>query len=174
MGIGCLTLVLVAFGYLYFTGSITVVGDLWKHGFFEGLFSDERDRKYKASDVENLKALYKALSNYHESEGQFPKADKWMDAIKSFGAASDLAKGEAEKKFVSPSLVGKSGQYGYAMTDAASEKYKGDIKDPKTPLLFDSSDTARNAHGDPKKLLPSPPRSGGNLAIAVDGTIVKL
>jgi hypothetical protein len=60
------------------------------------------------------------------------------------------------------------------MNDLASGKYKGDIKDKKTPLLFDSSDTSRNAHGDPAKLLPKPPRPGGNVGIAVDGTILKL
>jgi len=60
------------------------------------------------------------------------------------------------------------------MNDAASGKYKGDLKDPKTILIFDSSDTSRNAHGDPKKLLPTPPRPGGNLGITVDGSIVKL
>ena len=97
-----------------------------------------------------------------------------MDAIKNYGAASDLAKGEADKRFVTPAMQGKAGQYGYAMNDAASGKYKGDIKDPKTPLIFDSSDTSRNAHGNPKKLMPSPTRAGGNLGIAVDGTILKL
>ena len=174
VGIGCLTLVVAAFGYLYFTGGISVIRNLISHGFLDEYISPEQARKYTAGNEANLKALYTAISNYHESEGQFPKADKWMDAIKSYGAASDLAKGEADKKFVSPTLAGKPNQFGYAINDAVAGKYKGDIKDPKTPLIFDSIDTSRNAHGDPKKLLPSPPRPGGNLAVAVDGTILKL
>ena len=174
LGIGCVTVVLVVLGFLFFTGGGRAVRDFWRAGFFNGVLSPEQARKYNASSTANLKALYTALSNYHESEGAFPDSKRWMDAIRSYGAASDLAKGEADKKFVSPSLSGKPGQYGYAMNDAASSKYKGDIKDPKTPLIFDSSDTARNAHGDPKKLLPSPTRAGGNLGIAVHGTILKL
>jgi hypothetical protein len=169
VGIGC-AIVLVALFLLF--GK--TVRDLYKHGFLDAYFAQDQTRKYDASSENNLTMLYKAMMLYHESEGQFPKSNGWMDAVKSFGAASDLAKGESEKKFVTPSLAGKPGQFGYAMNDVASGKYKGDIKDPKTILIFDSSDTSRNAHGDPKKLLPSPPRTGGNLGIAVDGTIVKL
>jgi hypothetical protein len=169
VGIGCAVVLIVLvmmFG--------KTVKDLWSHGFFEAALSSEQTRKYNATSENNLKTLYNAMTQYHESEGQYPDAKKWMDAIKSFGSASDLAKGEADKKFVTPSLEGKPGQFGYAMNDAASKKYKGDIKDPKTVLIFDSSDTSRNAHGDPKALLPSPARPGGNLGIAVDGTLVKL
>lgn len=147
---------------------------MWSHGFIDQYLSPEAARKYNASNEQNLKSLYKAMLQYHESEGQFPQARGWMDGIRSFGAASDLAKGEADKKFVNPEFAGKPGKFGYAMNDAASGKYKGDLKDPKMPLLFESSDTSRNAHGDPKLLMPKPPRAGGNLGIAVDGTILKL
>jgi hypothetical protein len=169
LGLGC-TVVLVAL-ILMFGQTIR---DLWSHGFLDAYLSPDQTRKYNASSTSNLKMLYNAMSQYHESEGQFPKSTNWMDAIKSYGAASDLAKGEADKKFVTPSLAGKPGQYGYAMNDVASGKFKGDLKDPKTVLIFDSSDTSRNAHGDPKKLAPAPARLGGNLGITVDGTIVKL
>jgi hypothetical protein len=174
MALGCGTVAVILLGVLFFTGFGKTFRTLWSHGFFDQYVSGDQERKYNASGTANLKALYTALMLYHESEGQFPVASGWMDAIKNRVAASDLAKGEADKKFVTPSLEGKPGQYGYAMNDAASGKYKGDVKDPKTPLIFDSSDTSRNAHGDPKKLLPSPARAGGNLGITVDGTIVKL
>ena len=174
VGLGCLTLVILALALLFLTKSGQEVRDLVSHGFLNEYLSPEESRKYNASNLQNLKNLFTAMSLYHESEGQFPSANGWMDALKSYGAASDLAKGEAEKRFVAPEFSGKPGQFGYAMNDALSGKYKGDIKDPKTPLLFDSNDTSRNAHGDPRKLLPSPARAGGNLAVAVDGTILKL
>ena len=172
--IGCGSLVLVLAGLVIFTKPGQDLRTLVSHGFLDAYLSDGENRKYHGNTEANLKAMYAAIMQYHESEGQFPKSEGWMDALKNYGAASDLAKGETEKKFMSPSLHGQANEFGYAMNDLASGKYKGDIKDPKTPLIFDSSNTSRNAHGDPKKLLPSPPREGGNLGIAVDGTILKL
>src|SRR5262249_37738918 len=103
-----------------------------------------------------------------------------MDAVSKFSSANDMKPGEADKKFIDPTLGDKPGEFGYAMNDAAAGKFfdpkhkvKDDFPDPKTILIFTSSDTKRNAHGDPKALAPNPPR-GDNLAITVDGTIVKL
>jgi hypothetical protein len=172
--VGCGSLVVIGFAMLFFTRTGKDIRNLWSHGFADAYLSADDERKYNASAEANLKAMYTALMMYHESEGAFPPANRWMDALKNYGAASDLAKGESEKKFVSPSLAGRTGAFGYAINEAVAGKYKGDIKDPKTPFIFDSTDTARNAHGDPKRLMPSPPRPGGNRAIAVDGTIVKL
>jgi hypothetical protein len=59
------------------------------------------------------------------------------------------------------------------MNDKASGKYKDDL-DPKMPLVFDSSDTAKNAHGDPVKLAPKPARAGKNMAVTVDGSLVEV
>jgi len=174
VGLGCFSLLIIAVCLLFFTELGHTVRDLWRHGIIQAEIGSDSDAKYNASEVNNLKALYTAMMLYHESEGQWPQGNGWMDAIKNRVATADLAGGEADKKFVSPSLAGQPGQYGYAMNDLASGKYKGDIKDKKTPLLFDSSDTSRNAHGDPAKLLPKPPRPGGNVGIAVDGTILKL
>jgi len=64
---------------------------------------------------------------------------------------------------------GKPGEYGFAMNDAASEKYIDDIKDKKAPLIFQSTDASWNAHGDPAKI----GRPGG-IGIAADGSTVKL
>ncbi len=140
----------------------------------EGFLDKVPERNYDASTKANLTAIYKGLTLYHESEGQFPKSSEWMDAIKSRIQTSDMSEAEAAKKLIDPSLEGKPGAYGYAMNDAASGKYKGDIQGPKTPLIFMSSDTARNAHGDPTKLAPNPPRPGGNYAVTVDGSILKM
>lgn len=145
------------------------IWDLARGGFFDR----QEMRKYKGSSVENLKALYTALMLYHESEGQFPDAAGWMDAIKDRLKTADLTEADAMSKFRDPALGGRGG-YGFGMNDAASRKYRGDIKEPsKTPLLFSSSDVRWNAHGDPKKLQPTPARKDGNLAISVDGTLIQ-
>ncbi|MDR3687845.1 MAG: hypothetical protein P4L46_00600 [Fimbriimonas sp.] len=173
-GCGCLVLVTALACIANFTPAGHTFWVLLKNGKLSNYVASDPNLKYNANEETNLKDLYTALMAYHESEGQWPVAGGWMDAIKNRVSTADLAKGEADKKFVSPSLAGQPGVYGYAMNDLASGKYKGDIKDPKTLLLFDSSDTSRNAHGDPKKLIPKPPRPGGNTGITVGGTIVKL
>ncbi len=140
----------------------------------KGVFDKVEDRKYEASTRANLTAIYKGMKLFHESEGQFPKSDKWMDSIKNRIQTGDMSEDEAAKKLIDPGLKGKARAFGYAMNDAASEKYDGDLKDKKMPLIFMSSDTSRNAHGEPAKLEPNPPRPGGNFAVTVDGSIVKL
>lgn len=150
-----------------------VILDFYNSGILGSQLSGKKMREYQGTSMDNLKALHTALMLYHDSEGQFPDSAGWMDAIKDRIKAGDMTQEEADKKFVNPSL-GKAGEFGYAMNDACSKKYKDDIKDPsKTPLLFDSSSTGRNAHGSPSSLLPKPPRPGGNLGISVDGSIVK-
>jgi len=156
---GIFAVILIGLGAFY--GPVLMMA--YRHGFLDRTPNDE---KYSATSQENLKALYKALSLYHDSEGQFPTSSGWMDAIENRIDTYNLAKGEAEKKMIRPDLLGQDGKFGYAMNDAVSGKYKDDIKDKKTPLIFESTDTGRNAHGDPAKI-----RHG--YAISVDGTIIK-
>jgi hypothetical protein len=40
-------------------------------------------------------------------------------------------------------------------------------------LVFDSEATTKNASGDPEKDSPKTPRQGGNLAITVEGSLIK-
>lgn len=129
--------------------------------------------KYNASNDANLKALRAALMQFHESEGQFPAAAKWMDSIKNRIRVDNMEASETDKKFVNPLYPAKTGVFGYGFNDAAGDKYKGDLK-PKTILVFDSSDTAWNAHGDPVKLKPKGPYPGGQEGITLDGTLVRL
>ncbi len=144
--------------------------DLYRGGFFNSVGT----RQYKGTLDENLKAIRTALMLYHDSEGQFPNSAGWMDAIRTRIRTDDLSGAEAEKKLMDPAYGGKPNVYGFAMNDAASGKYKDDIKDKKAPLIFESQSTARNAHGDPKKDAPNPPHRGGDYGITVDGVIVKL
>ncbi len=122
---------------------------------------------YSATSEQNLKALYQGMTLYHESEGQFPEASGWMDAIRTRLLSNDLARGEAEKKLVRPDLLGNTNEFGYAMNEVASAKYRDDLKDlAKTPLIYESKQTKKNAVGD-----GTSDRIG--LAIAVDGTIIQ-
>ncbi len=132
-----------------------------------GVFDAQEMRKYQGSNEDNLRALYTAMTKYNESEGQFPDSGRWMDLLKPRIRTNDMVESEAEKKFVFPAFIGQAGKYGYAMNDAAGGKFKGDLP-PKALLIFNSSDTKWNAHGDPRKLEPK-----HGEGITVDGTIVK-
>ena len=134
-----------------------------------GLFEHHDMRQYEGSNVQNLHELYRAMMNYHESEGQFPKSGEWMDSVKPRMQANDMKQEEALKKLVNPMLPSKPNSFGYAMNDAASGKYRKDI-DPKMPLIYDSANTKWNAHGDPK----SEGKTAGGKAITVDGSIVEI
>ncbi|MFQ3669409.1 MAG: hypothetical protein SNJ61_11045 [Fimbriimonadaceae bacterium] len=149
-----------------------VVRDFARAGFLSR--TNDR-RQYSGTSMENLKALHAAMMLYHESEGQFPDAAGWMDAIEDRLVTATLPREEAVKKLVNPVLPEAEGVYGYAMNSAASGKFVDDIEDPAdTPLIFDSRSTGRNAHGRPEDLLPDPPRPGGNLGISVDGRVLRL
>jgi hypothetical protein len=158
------------------------VGPTLITAFRRGFFDQTPERTYTATQEGNLKAIYTALMSYHDSEGHFPGGSEWMDSIEHRLHAADLTPEEAEKKLLDPSVnsdrqpkKATNGSFGWAFNDAASNKYKDDVKDAKTTLLvFSSSDTRRNAHGSPSELLPKKPRPGGNLGITVSGAIVHL
>ena len=117
----------------------------------------------------NLKTLYTGMMLQHDSDGQFPKSSQWMELVIKRVRTETLKKGEEAKKFVDPAAGGAPGVYGFAMNDAASEKYKDDLKDKQMPLIFESTETAWNAHGDPAKI----GRKGG-IGVDLDGKIVRL
>lgn len=135
-----------------------------------GAFEQHEERTYNANNEENLKALYTGMMNYYDTEDQFPPAAKWMDEIKSRVRIGDMEKAETAKKFVNPLVLAGPRAFGYAMNDLVSSKTKKQA-DPKAILIFDSSDTSWNAHGDPKKM--GSQKYGGE-GITVDGRIVKL
>lgn len=164
---GCLAVFVLAlaFGIWFYGPLVKLAYHLWQRGDFA---PPSAQHEYEGTNTDNLKFLRTALLSYEESEGQFPSAGGWMDAIQNRLNTDDLKKGEAVKKFVAPAYVGQPGRFGYAFNDALSGKYMGDIKDQKTPMLFESTATERNAHGDPAKL-----RKPGGLAIGLDGTVLK-
>lgn len=163
--VGCFTLsgvLLLVLGMTVFRDFL----DVWRAGFFEEVEPVE----YRGASLDNLKAQHTALMLYHDSEGQLPLAAGWMDAIENRLQTRDLKPGEGAKKLVAPSYAGQLGKYGYAMNDACSGKYKDDVASPDTtPLVFESTDAARNAHGDPKNL----GRPQGQ-AISLGGQVLQL
>jgi hypothetical protein len=148
-----------------------VLWDVWQAGMLDKV--DKRE--YHGTSMDNLRALHTGLMLYHDSEGQFPFGSGWMDAVLPRIGAGDMKKEESAKKLVHPMFWPPNGkEFGYAFNDSCSEKYIEDIEDPeRTPLVFDSSDTGRNAHGDPSNLLPNPPREGGNQGVSVSGAAIK-
>lgn len=169
---GCSALVLIVAGVTIWLGP--VIRDFMKAGVLQGVLGGVDKRKYEGDTIDNLRAMHTAMMVYHDSEGAFPDATGWMDAIEPRLQTYDMEKKESQKKLVSPEFVGQAGKYGYAMNLSASQKYIDDIPEPsKMPLIFDSSDTGRNAHGNPQGLLPNPPRVGGNKGISSDGTLLK-
>ncbi|MEZ0326130.1 MAG: hypothetical protein ACAH95_09500 [Fimbriimonas sp.] len=172
-GWGFLALAVAGVGFLFLTEPGKAYRDIWRTGAVQAAIAGTEMRQYNATTEANLRAIHTALMMYHDSEGQFPLAEGWMDAIQNRIGTADMEGSEAQKKLISPSLQGQPNQFGYAMNDKASGKYKDDL-DPNIPLVFDSSDTSRNAHGSPEKLAPNPPRAGQNLAISVSGKLQKL
>ena len=124
---------------------------------------------FKGDVDDRLKAMYTAAELYHKSEDSYPKAEKWMDDLQVRLQTQNLKPGEAEKKMKRPEFEKTADQFGFAMNKEVAGKYKGDIKDPKTIMIFESKDTKKNAIGDPK----ADGIKGGS-AITVGGEIVKL
>lgn len=132
---------------------------------------DVKKREYSATSMENLKALHQAVMLYYESEGVMPEASGWMDAAKTYVKTNDLKKGEEMKKFINPRIPAGEGVFGYAFNDLLSQVYKEDVPG-ETVMIFESSDTSWNAHGDPAALTPDPELPGGHNAVTVDGSVV--
>lgn len=150
----------------------TPFGDATLDVLRTGILEQDQSKDYSGTRIDNLRAMHTALMLYHDSEGQFPDAKFWMDAIEKNLQTADLKPGEGKKKLRNPELP--EGQYGFGMNSAASGKYVDDVPGAaKAILVFDSKDTNRNAHGDPAELVPEPPRPGGNLAITIEGTLLR-
>jgi hypothetical protein len=165
---GCLIALAVALCLLFFTSYGRTFMALWRKGVVQQYLFPPGSEQYNATTEGNLKAIYTAVMSYHESEGLFPTASGWMDAIQNRIRATNMTPEEAQKKLIRPDLLPpQPGVFGYSMNDAVSGKYKGDIKDPKTVLVFESTDTSRNAHGNPAT-------AKGRYAVTVDGSVVKL
>lgn len=154
-------------------GAVLTVADTAKAVAESGFTEDVAKRDYVGDTEANLKALYVAAKLFHDSEDRFPAAATWMDDLASRLRTNDLTEEEAAKKLVNPDLAKGEGEYGFAMNEAAGDRFADDLP-ANTVLFFESRDLARNAHGDPAKDARQPSRSGGSLAITVKGAILRL
>lgn len=165
--LGCLGLFLLVFiPAAIFYGPALV--DLYPE--IREVTKDPEQRQYQGTTRDNLKAIHTAIMQFHDSEERFPDPAKWMDEMENYLETADLAEGEAAKKLINPAVAKSVGEYGFAMNKALGNKYKGDIKDPKTILIFESKDTKRNASGDPTALKPD----GGGEGITISGDLVPI
>ena len=137
-----------------------------------GLLDEQEMRTRDGTSIDNMRTLHNALMQYYENEGAMPSASSWMDAAENYIHAADLPESEALKVFVNPNLPAGSGVFGYAMNSELSGIYIEGLED--TVMIFESTDTSWNAHGSPSDMAPSPELPGGNKAITVEGTVVRL
>ena len=133
--IGCGLVLFVFFGLVIWVGP--VVRDLVKNGFLDRVDREE----YTADRVGNLKALRTALMLYHESEGIFPEANGWVEAIKPRIASNGMSEAEALRKFDNP-VTSANGQIEYALNPAVAGKFEGDLPSKAVPLVTESTGTA--------------------------------
>jgi hypothetical protein len=160
--------VLVLLVLLFAAGPGRDIKNLGGVELIQSAMDSGESRTYTASREANLKAIYTALNLYQDSEGAYPLANGWMDAIGSRIRTTDMSEAEAAKKLQRPDLSHpKANQFGYAINDAVAGKFKGDLKDKKTILIFETSDLTKNAHGTPET-------QKKHLAISINGDLVKL
>ncbi|MCS7191181.1 MAG: DUF1559 domain-containing protein, partial [Fimbriimonadales bacterium] len=125
------------------------------------VFSQAREEARKTACLTNLKQLALAQEMYaNDHDGRYPAAARWGDLTRLYVANPET--------YRCPSVPQERG-FGYAMNVRLSRQKLDAIQDPsQTPLLYDSSNLAWNAH-DPFTSLPNPPRHGrevNNIAFA--------
>jgi prepilin-type processing-associated H-X9-DG protein len=137
------------------------------------LFSSKKyDPIADKSCTENMQSLYHAFEKYVEYNDSMPPAESWQDQD-DFKAAI-----QKDEWLHCPAVSNRhDNKFGYAYNAALSKrKLNGktlkDMPDTaKTPLLYDSTDLAKNAH-DNVTSLPKPGRHGGkNNILFCDGHI---
>jgi hypothetical protein len=162
---GCLLVVLLLGAGVFFSEPGKAVRDLWNAGVLQALAGGTERRAASEDREESLRSIWAALRAYQDSEGQYPAAENWMEALEPRLRTNDMTAEEAAKRLVRPDLRGTAGTYGYALNAAAAAKFRGDL--PGDPVLvFESKAREKNATGDPAQ-----DRDG--LAITCDGEIVR-
>jgi hypothetical protein len=129
------------------------------------VFAGARDSSKNAVCMINLRQSSEGMIQYTaDHDDRFPPASHWMDLTRQY-VDRDV--------FRCPVLQDKDPQaYGYAMDVRMSGKRQADVEIlSRTPLLFESILTYRNAHG-PFGGFPNPPRHGPTNRVAfADGSV---
>ena len=148
IALGCLTVFVVAAPIIYFSPFGDAIRDILKTGVLEE--NKAFNREFQGDSIVRLKAMYTAADLYHQSEDKFPEAAEWMSDLLPRLKTDDLKAGEAEKKLIRPDLQKDPYKYGYALNSAVAGKYRDDIKEKDSILIYESIDTKKDAVGDPK------------------------
>ncbi len=114
------------------------------------VFVQAREAARQTQCLSNLRQLLLAQQMYANDYGnRFPQASRWGDLTRPYVHDPDT--------YRCPSVRYGQG-YGYAMNVRLSRQKMATVANPaQTPLVYDSSNLAWNAH-DPVTSLPSPPR----------------
>ncbi len=127
------------------------------------VFAQARERARQQGCMNNLKSFTIAMLAYTEDHnGILPPASQWCDAVRPYGVDESVYRCPKNPP----------GNYGYAMNSRLSRQELLKVGNPEqTPMLYDSSNLAWNAH-DPFTSLPDPPRHlGGNNIAFADGQV---
>lgn len=133
-----------------------------------------RDSALMDSCFSNLGSLGKAMELYlADNDEHYPRAEAWMEGVGTAIESSSKKPVEQvalKSYFRCPEIAreDQAAEFGYAFNDELSLRLARSIDKPsKTPLVFDSSDLAYNAHGS-INLLPNPRRHMGNCVLWCD------
>lgn len=184
---------------LQFLATLFAIGVLWLIFMGPGWNCNSKDSARRTACLSNVKGLaYAQLTYAADYDDRLPIASRWMDSLERYmkdgGTVSPVqaallyqvddnlkpppkVRDVQDPMFVSrmpscPTLVGegKPRGFGYAMNIALSGKRE--TESPTTPLVFESSDLARNVSGTLADL-PNPPRHGHQNVIAYEDAHAK-
>jgi hypothetical protein len=113
-----------------------------------GLLDATEAEKYQPSREANLKAIATALNLVHDSDGAYPKAENWMDAIGNRLQRNGMTPAEAQSKLTRPGLDPAAGQFGYAYNRKVAGKYRDDLPNKDEFLVTESRTLTRNFASD--------------------------
>lgn len=153
-----------------------VIRAAFKSGIAQDLISPPPKVEYEAGVVENLEAIHTAMMQYHDSEGEFPPADQWMDLLVLRLRTADLKEGEEYRKLQNPKVLHMGTDvWGYAYNLNVQNMYKDDVVGGEDQILvFETGELAYGVSGDPAQDAIPIEGAGENLAVTVGGEILPL
>lgn len=140
-------------------------------------------RRYAEICASRLRTVAEAQLLYAaDNDGRLPEAARWVDVSWSYAKQKRKTDPEenSESVFRCPTISARrDGSYGYAFNSALDGENTASIADPDAiELVFDSMTLTRNAHGDPKALLPGPEarHDGGSESVVAfaSGRVAKI
>lgn len=169
----------IGFGLVVVVIAIWLGPVIWvafKSGIAQDLISPPAKVEYEAGVVENLEAIHTAMMQYHDSEGEFPPAEEWMDLLALRLRTADLKEGEEYRKLKNPKLQNLGTDvWGYAYNLEVQNLYKDDVPGAEDQILvYETAEPAYSISGDPAADAQPFEQGGENLVVTVGGEILPL